>query len=83
MNINGYVPFCMNTLDSLVRGTPRFIIAAVNEQWLPSSRRRQVLYFANVIKISIFFSTSLDYFFFSNLLLGYNDLTSTHRVRKI
>ena len=39
---------------------------------LPYSRRWRVLYFDNVIKISISFSKlNVDYFSFSNLLLGY------------
>ena len=52
ININGYIPFLINTLDTIVRGWKFTKLS-------PSSHHRQVLYFVNVIKVSISFPTSI------------------------
>ena len=56
MNINGYDPFLLNTLDTIMKGV--FLLSSHHWLWLHSSHCWQVLYFVNVIKISISFPTS-------------------------
>ena len=59
MNINGYAPFLINTLDTIVGGVDMLINYNTTNNGLPSSHRWQVLYFVNVIKISSSFSTTV------------------------
>ena len=55
MSINDYVPFFINKLDAIVRKVNMLIKEDTASSGLASSRRWRVLYFVNVIKISISF----------------------------
>ena len=57
MNINEYVPFLINTLETIVSWVITADCAVTISRGLPSSRPWQVLYFVNAIKNSISFST--------------------------
>ena len=77
MNINVYVPFLINTLDTIVRGVKN-ILSSHHLQRLPSSRHWQVLYFINVIKISVSFPTYIlviSHFLFSDLFFLVTTIT--------
>ena len=74
MKINGYVPFLINTPHTIVGGGEN-ILSSHHKQQLPSLHCWQVLYFVNVIKISISFPTSILVISHSvTFLLGYNNL---------
>ena len=76
VNINGYVPFLINTLETIVRG--KHILCRHHYRRLPSSYCWQVLYFVNLIKISISFPTSVFVISHSlTFLLGYNTQKKT------
>ena len=59
MNTNGYFPFLINTLSTIVRwGFNMLIKSYTTSCGLPSSRHWRKVYFVSVIKISISFPTS-------------------------
>ena len=59
MNINEYLLFLINMLDTIVRVVNNADLVISTNSGLPSSRHWQVLYFVNVIKIFISFPTSV------------------------
>ena len=76
MNINGYVPFLINMLDTIVRGWKyaNKVVITSSGYLLHAAGKSIVIYYKD---FHFIFNLCFHYFLFSNLLLGYENLQAT------